>query len=101
MAGSALGRAADVLLLLPDAPEAAEGVDAPTTSTTLQIAIGDLHGLVVMEHQPVKLAAIEGNWDRRANMPLRLFAIPDEAAETNHYEIAIPKLGWSTYASPG
>ena len=28
-----------------------------------------------------------------ANMPLRLFAIPDEAAETNHYEIGIPKIG--------
>jgi cytochrome d ubiquinol oxidase subunit I len=39
------------------------------------------------------LAAIEGNWDRMANMPLRLFAIPDEVAETNHYEIAIPKIG--------
>ena len=26
-------------------------------------------------------------------MPLRLFAIPDEEAETNHYEIAIPKIG--------
>jgi cytochrome d ubiquinol oxidase subunit I len=26
-------------------------------------------------------------------MPLVVFAIPDAAAETNHYEIAIPKLG--------
>ncbi len=26
-------------------------------------------------------------------MPLRLFAIPDEKNETNHYEIAIPKIG--------
>ncbi|MDF2811329.1 MAG: cytochrome ubiquinol oxidase subunit [Microvirga sp.] len=59
----------------------------------VQIFIGDLHGLVVMEHQPVKLAAIEGNWDRQANMPLRLFAIPDEVGEKNDYEIAIPKLG--------
>ncbi|WP_210493698.1 cytochrome ubiquinol oxidase subunit I [Microvirga antarctica] len=59
----------------------------------LQIFIGDMHGLVVMEHQPVKLAAIEGNWDRQANMPLRLFALPDQAAETNHYEVAIPKIG--------
>lgn len=58
-----------------------------------QIVIGDFHGLVVLEHQPTKLAAMEGNWDRMAGMPLRLFAIPDEANETNHYEIAIPKLG--------
>jgi cytochrome d ubiquinol oxidase subunit I len=59
----------------------------------IQIVIGDLHGLGVLKYQPTKLAAIEGNWDRMANMPLRLFAIPDEEAETNHYEIAIPKIG--------
>jgi cytochrome d ubiquinol oxidase subunit I len=61
--------------------------------TPIQIFIGDMHGLGVLKYQPTKLAAIEGNWDRQANMPLRLFAIPDEQAETNHYEIAIPKIG--------
>jgi cytochrome d ubiquinol oxidase subunit I len=59
----------------------------------IQIVIGDLHGLGVLKYQPTKLAAIEGNWERQGNMPLRLFAIPDEAAETNHYEISIPKVG--------
>jgi cytochrome d ubiquinol oxidase subunit I len=59
----------------------------------VQIVLGDLHGLSVLELQPTKLAAIEGNWVRQANMPLRLFAIPDEAAETNRYEIAIPRIG--------
>ena len=48
---SALGRAADVLLLLPDAPEAAEGVDAPTTSTTLQIALGDALAVALVERR--------------------------------------------------
>lgn len=64
-----------------------------TIFVPVQVVIGDLHGLGVLKHQPTKLAAIEGNWDRQANMPLRLFAIPDEVAETNHYEIAIPKVG--------
>src|SRR5918995_3419124 len=59
----------------------------------VQILIGDLHGLGVLKYQPTKLAAIEGNWERQGNMPLRLFAIPDQEAETNHYEIAIPKIG--------
>ncbi|WP_075217890.1 cytochrome ubiquinol oxidase subunit I [Mongoliimonas terrestris] len=59
----------------------------------IQIVLGDLHGLGVLAEQPTKLAAMEGNWERQANMPLRLFAIPDEAAETNHYEIGIPNLG--------
>ncbi|WP_230530123.1 cytochrome ubiquinol oxidase subunit I [Microvirga roseola] len=64
-----------------------------TIFVPIQIVIGDLHGLGVLEYQPTKLAAIEGNWETQANMPLRLFAIPDEEAEMNHYEIAIPKIG--------
>lgn len=50
-ADSALGRAADVLLLLPDAPEAAADVDAPTTSTTLQIALGDALAVALLERR--------------------------------------------------
>jgi arabinose-5-phosphate isomerase len=50
-ADSALGRAADVLLLLPDAPEAADAVDAPTTSTTLQIALGDALAVALLERR--------------------------------------------------
>ncbi|WFT83509.1 MULTISPECIES: cytochrome ubiquinol oxidase subunit I [unclassified Methylobacterium] len=64
-----------------------------TIVTPIQIFVGDMHGLGVLKYQPTKLAAIEGNWERRANMPLRLFAIPDQNAETNHYEISIPKIG--------
>lgn len=59
----------------------------------LQIVIGDLHGLKVHEHQPIKLAAIEGHWETQRGAPLLLFAWPDESKETNHYELAIPKLG--------
>src|SRR5918993_6001036 len=44
----------------------------------VQIVIGDLHGLGVLAYQPTKLAAMEGNWERQANMPLRLFALPHE-----------------------
>ena len=40
-AASALARAADVLLLLPAAPEACPLGLAPTTSTTMQLALGD------------------------------------------------------------
>jgi arabinose-5-phosphate isomerase len=39
--GSALAQAADVLLLLPDAAEACPMGLAPTTSTTMQMALGD------------------------------------------------------------
>jgi arabinose-5-phosphate isomerase len=50
-ADSALGRAADVKLLIADEPEAAEGVDAPTTSTTLQIALGDALAVALLERR--------------------------------------------------
>jgi cytochrome d ubiquinol oxidase subunit I len=56
----------------------------------LQLAVGDLHGLNTLEHQPVKVAAMEGNWERGTGVPLLLFAWPDEAAEANRYEIGIP-----------
>ena len=48
---SALGRAADLLLLLPDIAEAAEAVDAPTTSTTLQMALGDALAVALLERR--------------------------------------------------
>jgi cytochrome d ubiquinol oxidase subunit I len=59
----------------------------------LQIAIGDQHGLNTLAHQPVKVAAMEANWETRTRMPLLLFAWPDERAETNRFEIGVPLLG--------
>ena len=59
----------------------------------VQIVLGDLQGLAVLDQQPTKLAAIEGNWETRRGAPLVLFAWPDQEAETNRYEVAIPKLG--------
>lgn len=58
----------------------------------LQIVIGDLHGLNTIEHQPAKIAAMEGLWTTTARAPAVLFAIPDESAEANRFEIAIPAL---------
>jgi len=55
-----------------------------------QLFIGDLHGLNVRDVQPAKLAAMEGHWETGENVPLLLFAWPDEAAEENHFEIGIP-----------
>ena len=58
----------------------------------LQILVGDLHGLNTLEHQPAKVAAMEGIWETGRGVGASLFAIPDAAAERNHYEIAIPRL---------
>ena len=58
----------------------------------VQIFVGDLHGLNTLEHQPQKVAAMEGVWETRAGAPLLLFAIPDQTERRNHLEIGIPKL---------
>lgn len=55
-----------------------------------QIVVGDLHGLNTLEHQPAKVAAMEGNWETRGNVPLVLFAVPNQAERRNDFEIAIP-----------
>jgi cytochrome d ubiquinol oxidase subunit I len=59
----------------------------------LQILLGDMHGLNTREHQPAKLAAMEGRYDSAAPAPLALFGIPDDEAETLRYPVEIPKLG--------
>jgi arabinose-5-phosphate isomerase len=51
-ADSALGRAADIRLLMPDAAEAcAPELNAPTTSTTLQMALGDALAVALLERR--------------------------------------------------
>ena len=71
----------------------AMGVLLASVLVPLQIVIGDLHGLNTREHQPTKLAAIEGIWESGTGQPAVLFALPDRQAETNRFELAIPKLG--------
>ncbi|HEX5281300.1 MAG TPA: cytochrome ubiquinol oxidase subunit I [Micropepsaceae bacterium] len=61
--------------------------------TPLQIVLGDMHGRNTFEYQPVKLAAIEGDWETRAGQPMVLFAWPDVTDQRNLYQLAIPKLG--------
>jgi cytochrome d ubiquinol oxidase subunit I len=57
----------------------------------LQLLIGDQHGLNTLAHQPIKIAAVEAHWDGNKPGALVLFAWPDEEAETNRFEISIPK----------
>src|SRR5690606_41726633 len=58
----------------------------------LQVVIGALHGLNSLQHQPAKVAAMEGLWETGTGVAASIFAIPDEEEEKNHFEIAIPKL---------
>lgn len=63
-------------------------------SVPLQIVIGDLHGLNTLKYQPVKVAAMEGNWENTPGegTPLILFGVPNMEKETTDYAIKIPNL---------
>jgi cytochrome d ubiquinol oxidase subunit I len=56
----------------------------------LQLFVGHEHGANTMEYQPVKVAAMEGNWERGSNKPLYLFGMPNEETETTDYGFSIP-----------
>lgn len=57
------------------------------------IVLGDESGYGVTASQQSKLAAMEAMWETEpAPAGLTLFALPDQAARTNHYELKIPYL---------
>ena len=68
------------------------GVYLAAVLIPLQIIAGDLHGLNTLKHQPAKLAAMEGIWETQRGAAAVLFAIPDDKARRNNYEVSIPKL---------
>lgn len=61
----------------------------------IQAVVGDMHGLNTLEHQPAKIAAIEGHWENPPGeaTPLTLFGMPDMEEERTKYALAIPALG--------
>ena len=61
----------------------------------IQAVIGDFHGLNTLEHQPAKIAAIEGHWDNSSGepTPLILFGWPDMQREETRFKVEVPYLG--------
>ncbi|MBX9810395.1 MAG: cytochrome ubiquinol oxidase subunit I [Burkholderiales bacterium] len=68
------------------------GVMVAAILAPIQIFVGDLHGLNTLEHQPAKIAAVEAIWQTGKDVPLVLFAIPNDRTQRNDYAIEIPKL---------
>lgn len=66
------------------------GITAGLIFSISQFIIGDLHGLDVFKHQPMKIAALEGQWETEKGAGFKIFAIPDKENETNRYELEIP-----------
>ncbi|MEO7337087.1 MAG: cytochrome ubiquinol oxidase subunit I [Caldimonas sp.] len=58
----------------------------------IQIVLGDMHGLNTLEHQPVKVMAMEGHYQSHPDgAPLILFGIPDSEHDRVDYALQIPK----------
>jgi cytochrome bd ubiquinol oxidase subunit I len=56
----------------------------------LQLIIGDMHGENTLKYQPIKIAAMEANWDSNKPAAFEIFAWPDEKTESNLFSISIP-----------
>jgi cytochrome d ubiquinol oxidase subunit I len=60
----------------------------------IQAFVGDQHGLNTLEHQPAKIAAMEGHFEAEMKgAPLILFGIPDMEVGETRYALQLPKLG--------
>ena len=66
------------------------GLTLAAVLVPIQILVGDAHGLNTLEHQPQKIAAMEGVWHTEKGAPLLLFAWPDEQAHRNDLAIGVP-----------
>lgn len=66
-----------------------------TIVAPIQAVLGDAHGLNTLEHQPAKVAALEGHWENRGDeaLPLLLFGVPDMQEERTKYAVEVPHLG--------
>jgi cytochrome d ubiquinol oxidase subunit I len=64
-----------------------------TIVAPIQIVAGDFHGLNTLEHQPAKVAAMEGHFETNTGpMPLTLFGVPNMEAGRVDYAIQVPFL---------
>jgi cytochrome d ubiquinol oxidase subunit I len=61
----------------------------------IQAVVGDMHGLNTLQHQPAKIAALEGHWQNEGDepLPLLLFGIPSMEDEETKLAVGIPRVG--------
>ncbi|MGZ4190652.1 MAG: cytochrome ubiquinol oxidase subunit I [Actinomycetota bacterium] len=78
----------------------ATGLALGAIPAPVQIVVGDWAARFVAARQPVKLAALEGQWDTRSGAPLRIGGIPIPSKQKTILAIEIPKgLSWLAYGN--
>ena len=74
------------------------GLTLGTAMTPIQFVVGDWIARRVADVQPVKLAAMEGQFQTEAGAPLRIGGLPDAVTRSTNYAIEIPgMLSWIAY----
>lgn len=68
------------------------GMAVAAVAVMLQFILGHMSGKIVAEHQPLKLAALEGIYKTEKQAPLSLFGFPDNEDQTIKYNIALPGM---------
>jgi cytochrome d ubiquinol oxidase subunit I len=70
-----------------------------------QVFIGDILYATMLEHQPPKMQAAEGFWERQSQSPAPYYwlIVPDQQHQRNRYALGIPYLGsiWLTHSLHG
>lgn len=61
--------------------------------TPLQLYAGDAQGLNTLQHQPMKIAALEGHFESQKPAGLVVFGIPNQKEARMDYKVEIPYLG--------
>jgi cytochrome bd ubiquinol oxidase subunit I len=81
------------------------GLAFATVFIVIQVFIGDLLYGKMLEHQPSKMQAAEGFWEKQSQSPAPYYlaVIPDQAQQRNRVALGIPYLGsiWLTHSLNG
>jgi cytochrome d ubiquinol oxidase subunit I len=68
------------------------GLMLATICSVAQLSSGHFQAMGVAEHQPAKLAAMEGVFATETNAPMHILGWPDEQSQTVHFSVAIPGM---------
>jgi cytochrome d ubiquinol oxidase subunit I len=68
------------------------GIAIALVIAPLQLVVGDFYGLHVLEHQPAKIAAVEGIWNTEKGADFTIIGIPDEEERKTHFALKLPNV---------
>jgi cytochrome d ubiquinol oxidase subunit I len=81
------------------------GMAFATVLIAAQVFLGDVLYGTMLQHQPAKMQAAEGFWEKQSQSPAPYYwvIVPDQANQRNRFAFGIPYLGsiWLTHSLDG